>query len=156
MASQFAAGVRREGKRGSGDSEIGAGAMSSVTTAYQQATEDMAGVRLADFAIPGDLGPVWSGSPTTPPSGVASTASPAPVFGSNGGVTPGPGPVPATVPASWLPPAPTEMPFAPAEAAPSAMPSLGSAGPALPGQNLPRRRAKLTKPPWLQPALNKR
>ncbi|WP_283617069.1 hypothetical protein [Mycolicibacterium poriferae] len=108
-------------------------AMSSVTTAYQQATEDMAGVRLADFAIPGDLGPVWSGSPTTPPSGVASTASPAPVFGSNGGVTPGPGPVPATVPASWLPPAPTEMPSAPAEAAPSAMPSLGSAGPALPG-----------------------
>ena len=108
-------------------------AMSSVTTAYQQATEDIAGVRLADFAIPGDLGPVWSGSPTTPPSGVASTASPAPVFGSNGGVTPGPGPVPATVPASWLPPAPTEMPSAPAEAAPSAMPSLGSAGPALPG-----------------------
>ena len=107
-------------------------AMSSVTTAYQQATEDMAGARLADFAIPGDLGPVWS-APSAPPGGVASTASPAPVFGSNGGVTPGPGPVPATVPASWLPPAPTEMPSAPAEAAPSAMPSLGSAGPALPG-----------------------
>ena len=107
-------------------------AMSSVTTAYQQATEDMVGARLADFAIPGDLGPVWS-APSAPPGGVASTASPAPVFGSNGGVTPGPGPVPATVSASWLPPAPTEMPSAPAEAAPSAMPSLGSAGPALPG-----------------------
>ncbi len=115
-------------------------AMSSVTTAYQQATEDMAGVRLADFAIPGDLGPVWSAP--TPPSGdrpdeepwsVASVPAPAPVVGSAGGVTAPAVPAPPTAPAAWPAPAPADMSPAPAEAAPPAMPSLGSAGPALPG-----------------------
>ncbi|GFM17123.1 MULTISPECIES: hypothetical protein [Mycobacteriaceae] len=119
-------------------------AMSSVTTAYRQATGDIAGARLADFAIPGDLGPVWSAP--TPPSGdwpdeeprsVASmpapAPAPAPVVGSAGGVTAPAVPAPATVPAAWPAPAPADMSPAPAEAAPPAMPSLGSAGPALPG-----------------------
>ncbi|MBX7446859.1 hypothetical protein GR927_02555 [Mycolicibacterium sp. 3033] len=117
-------------------------AMSSVSTAYQQATGDIAGARLADFAIPGDLGPVWSAP--TPPSGdrpdeepwsVASmpAPAPAPVVGSAGGVTAPAVPAPATVPAAWPAPAPADMSPAPAEAAPPAMSSLGSAGPALPG-----------------------
>lgn len=118
-------------------------AMSSVSTAYQQATGDIAGARLADFAIPGDLGPVWS-APSTLPSGdrpdeepwsVASmpAPAPAPVVGSAGGATAPAVPAPATVPAAWPAPAPADMAPAPVEAAPPAVPSLGSAGPALPG-----------------------
>lgn len=120
-------------------------AMSSVITAYQQATEDVAGARLPDFAIPGDLGPAWT-APAAPPSGdrpdeeprsVASMPAPAPVVGSAGGVMPAP--APATVPAAWSAPTPTtpsapaEIPSVPAESALSAMPSLGSAGQPLPG-----------------------
>ena len=111
-------------------------AMSAVSTAYQQATGDIAGARLADFAIPGDLGPVWS-APSAPPGEVASmpapAPAPAPVVGSAGGVTAPAVPAPATVPAAWPAPAPADMSPAPSEAAPPAMPSLGSAGQALPG-----------------------
>ncbi|BBX50701.1 hypothetical protein MPOR_17270 [Mycolicibacterium poriferae] len=111
-------------------------AVSSVTNAYRRATEDIAGLRLPDFAIPGDLGPAWT-APAAPPGEVASMPAPAPVVGSAGGVMPAP--APATVPAAWSAPTPTtpsapaEMPSAPAAAAPPVTPSMGSAGPALPG-----------------------
>ena len=128
-------------------------AMSTVTSAYQHATAEIAGERLPDFAIPGVLGPVWGDSGAAPrgerlddsPRAAApiSAASPAPVPGpAGGGFAPTFAPAPATAPAAWSAPpvpAPAEILSAPPEAAavdaglPPTLPSSGAAGPGVPG-----------------------